>query len=130
MAQEQTTKRVDPKTRRCSPGQAGHLRDKNPEYKYLLANPADDLHGLQMHIDTGWEKVHSSSDKVRVIGGKVDANGTVSFQGQVLIRIPLEEYEARQADIANAMKARENRRNGPGGIDGVTDAQGKLAQNI
>ena len=44
--------RVDPKNRRVSPQDVGNLRFGRPDRKYMLANPNDDLFGLQMHLDT------------------------------------------------------------------------------
>ena len=122
--------RVDPKTRRISPQDVGNLRFGNPNRKYMLANPNDDLFGLQMHLDTGWEKVNGQSEKERVIGGRVEGNGMVSFQGQVLIWLPLEEWQAREAEKAQRNRAREAKRRAPGGEFGVKDAEGNPAQDV
>jgi hypothetical protein len=124
--------RVDPKTRRIATGQAGHLRNGRADRAYKLANPLDENFGLQIHLDMGWEKINGGKDgdKERVAGGRVDANGTVSFNGQVLIWLPKDESDAREADKRDIMKAREQKRNGPGGIDSVMDADGKLAQRM
>lgn len=122
--------RVDPKTRRISPQDVGNLRFGNPNRKYMLANPNDDLFGLQMHLDTGWEKVNGQSEKERVIGGRVEGNGMVSFQGQVLIWLPLEEWHAREAEKAQRNRAREAKRRAPGGEFGVKDAEGNPAQDV
>ena len=122
--------RVDPKTRRISPQDVGNLRFGNPNRKYMLANPNDDLFGLQMHLDTGWEKVNGQSEKERVIGGRVEGNGMVSFQGQVLIWLPLEEWQARVAEKAQRNRAREAKRRAPGGEFGVKDAEGNPAQDV
>ena len=122
--------RVDPKTRRISPQDVGNLRFGNPNRKYMLANPNDDLFGLQMHLDTGWEKVNGQSEKERVIGGRVESNGMVSFQGQVLIWLPLEEWQAREAEKAQRNRAREAKRRAPGGEFGVKDAEGNPAQDV
>jgi len=122
--------RVDPKTRRISPQDVGNLRFGNPNRKYMLANPNDDLFGLQMHLDTGWEKVNGQSEKERVIGGRVEGNGMGSFQGQVLIWLPLEEWQAREAEKAQRNRAREAKRRAPGGEFGVKDAEGNPAQDV
>ena len=122
--------RVDPKTRRISPQDVGNLRFGNPNRKYMLANPNDDLFGLQMHLDTGWEKVNGQSEKERVIGGRVEGNGMVSFQGQVLIWLPLEEWQASEAEKAQRNRAREAKRRAPGGEFGVKDAEGNPAQDV
>jgi hypothetical protein len=97
---------------------------------YKLANPNDSVHGLQIHLDTGWEKVNGrkDGDPERVFGGTVDPNGTVSFSGQVLIWLDKVEFNEREAEKATLRNARERQRNSPGGIDGVTDADGRLAQ--
>ena len=122
--------RVDPKARRISPQDVGNLRFCNPNRKYMLANPNDDLFGLQMHLDTGWEKVNGQSEKERVIGGRVEGNGMVSFQGQVLIWLPLEEWQEREAEKAQRNRAREAKRKAPGGEFGVKDAEGNPAQDV
>jgi hypothetical protein len=97
---------------------------------YKLANPGDPNHGLQIHLDTGWEKVNGvkGGDPERIFGGNVDANGLVSFNGQVLIWLDKVEFNEREAEKAVIRQAREVRRNSPGGIDGVTDANGAPAQ--
>ena len=123
------TERVDPKTRRISPQDVGNLRFGNKDRKYMLANPNDDLFGLQMHLDSGWEKVNGQSEKERVIGGRVEANGFVTFQGQVLIWLPLEEWLVREGIKRERNKAREAKRRAPGGEFGVRDAEGNPAQD-
>jgi hypothetical protein len=133
MAQQaQGIERVDPRPRSVSRGQAGTLKFGRVDRAYLLANPNDDIHGLQFHLDSGWRKINGGKDgdKERVHSGRVDANGEVSYQGQVLIWIEKEEYDARQADMRATIKAREAKKQAPGGIDNIVDAQGKLAQNI
>jgi len=121
--------RVDPKTRRVSPQDVGNLRFGNPNRKYMLANPNDDLFGLQMHLDTGWEKVNGQSEKERIIAGRVEGNGLVTFQGQVLIWLPMEEWNAREAEKKARNQAREAKRKAPGGEFGVRDAEGNPAQD-
>lgn len=122
--------RVDPKTRRVSPQDVGNLRFGNPNRKYMLANPNDDLFGLQMHLDTGWEKVNGQSEKERIIAGRVEGNGLVTFQGQVLIWLPMEEWNAREAEKKARNQAREAKRKAPGGEFGVRDAEGNPAQDV
>ena len=122
--------RVDPKTRRVSPQDVGSLRFGNPNRKYMLANPNDDLFGLQMHLDTGWEKVNGQSEKERIIAGRVEGNGLVTFQGQVLIWLPMEEWNAREAEKKARNQAREAKRKAPGGEFGVRDAEGNPAQDV
>ena len=80
----------------------------------------------------GWEKINGrkDGDKERIAGGRVDENGTVSFNGQVLIWLPKDEHDAREADKQSLMKAREKQRNSPGGIDNVVDADGRPAQKM
>jgi len=96
----------------------------------MLATPNHARFGLQMHLDTGWEKVNGQSEKERVIGGRVESNGMVSFQGQVLIWLPLEEWQAREAEKAQRNRAREAKRRAPGGEFGVKDAEGNPAQDV
>jgi hypothetical protein len=124
--------RVDPKTLRLAPGQAGQLRNGRGDRAYKLANPLDENFGLQIHLDTGWEKINGGKDgdKERIAGGRVDDNGTVSFNGQVLIWLPKEEADGREADKMAVLRAREQKRNSPGGIDSVVDADGRLAQKM
>ena len=122
--------RVDPKTRRVSPQDVGNLRFGNPNRKYMLANPNDDLFGLQMHLDTGWEKVNGQSEKERIIAGRLEGNGLVTFQGQVLIWLPMEEWNAREAEKKARNQAREAKRKAPGGEFGVRDAEGNPAQDV
>jgi len=121
--------RVDPKTRRVSPQDVGNLRFGRPDRKYMLANPNDDLFGLQMHLDTGWEKVNGQSEKERIVAGRVEGNGLVTFQGQVLIWLPMEEWNAREAEKKARNQAREAKRKAPGGEFGVRDAEGNPAQD-
>jgi len=121
--------RVDPKNRRVSPQDVGNLRFGRPDRKYMLANPNDDLFGLQMHLDTGWEKVNGQSEKERIVAGRVEGNGLVTFQGQVLIWLPMEEWNAREAEKKARNQAREAKRRAPGGEFGVRDAEGNPAQD-
>jgi len=121
--------RVDPKNRRVSPQDVGNLRFGRPDRKYMLANPNDDLFGLQMHLDTGWEKVNGQSEKERIVAGRVEGNGLVTFQGQVLIWLPMEEWNAREAEKKARNQAREAKRKAPGGEFGVRDAEGNPAQD-
>ena len=121
--------RVDPKNRRVSPQDVGNLRFGRPDRKYMLANPNDDLFGLQMHLDTGWEKVNGQSEKERIVAGRVEGNGLVTFQGQVLIWLPMEEWTAREAEKKARNQAREAKRRAPGGEFGVRDAEGNPAQD-
>jgi hypothetical protein len=97
---------------------------------YKLANPGDMNHGLQIHLDSGWEKVNGrkDGDQERVFGGNVDASGLVTWNGQVLIWLDKAEFDEREAEKAVVRRAYEAKRNSPGGIDGVIDAQGKPAQ--
>jgi hypothetical protein len=46
----------------------------------------------------------------------------------VLIWLDKTEFDAREEDKAVLRSAYERKRNGPGGIDGVTDFDGKPAQ--
>jgi hypothetical protein len=128
---QQVIERADPRPRNYVPGQAGQLKAGTTQAnrKYLLANPADNLQGLTFHLDTGWHKVNGKKDgdPERVISGKVEANGDVTFQGQVLIWIELEEWEAREEYKRQAMAAREARKAAPGGLDGVMSAEGEPA---
>ena len=121
--------RVDPKTRRVSPQDMGNLRNGRPDRRYMLANPNDDLFGLQIHLDTGWEKINGASEKERIVGGRVEANGLVTYQGQVLIWLPLEEWTEREALKKGRNQAREAKRKTPGGEFGVTDALGHPVQD-
>ena len=105
MATAQTTERADPKTKRLLPGQAGHLRFGRPERVYKLANPADENFGLQIHLDMGWEKINGGKDgdKERIAGGRVNPDGSVSFNGQVLIWLPKEEKRMAIAFAGNGV---------------------------
>lgn len=113
--------RIDPPTRTFKPGQSGQLTHGRPDRKYLLANPIDNLHGLRSKLDSGWQLVNGrpDGDKERVHSGSVDANGMVTFQGQVLIFMPLQEFEEQQRYKRELMLARHAKSRGPGGIDGV-----------
>ena len=130
MASAASAERVDPRTRRINPGQAGQVRNGRPDRVYKLANPNDMNHGLQIHLDSGWEKIsgRKDGDQERVCGGNVDANGLVTWNGQVLIWLDKNEFNEREAEKAVIRAAYEKKRNSPGGIDGVTDANGKPAQ--
>jgi len=129
---EAAPNRADPRKRPLVSTQAGTLRFGRPDRKYKMANPNDPIHGLQIHLDRGWEKVNGSKDgdKERVNGGKVEANGTVSFQGQVLVWIPLEVFEADQDAKRQALQARHAKSRGKGGIDGIVDVEGNPASDF
>lgn len=118
--------RKDPRPR-YQPGEVGNIKNGRPDRRYKLANPNDDLHGLAMHIDTGWEKVSAKSDKERIIGGREEANGSVTYQGQVLLWLPTDEYEAREQEKRDRINAREQKRATPAGEFGLHDADGKPA---
>jgi len=122
---EATAKRADPPKRRLMTVEVGQVRNQRPDRVYKLANPADEIHGLPMKLDQGWSKVNGSKDgdKERVNGGKVEADGSVTFQGQVLIWFDLAEYEAFQADRLGLASARQARSRGKGGIDGLPGLQ-------
>ena len=130
MAAAAQAERVDPRLRRVNPGQAGQVRNGRADRVYKLANPSDMNHGLQIHLDSGWEKINGrkDGDPERVFGGGVDANGLVTWNGQVLIWLDKTEFDAREEEKAVLRNAYERKRNSPGGIDGVTDADGKPAQ--
>lgn len=125
MQADSTAKRADPPKRRFVMAVAGQVKNGRPDRKYLLANPNDEIHGLPIKLDQGWTRVNGNKDgdKERVNGGKVEADGRVTFQGQVLLFMPLEEYEARQAEMQELVKARHEKSRGKGGIDGLPGLQ-------
>ena len=127
-----TTKRADPRARQYNPGVSGQIRHNRPDRAYLLANPMDNLHGLAMHLDSGWHKVNGGKDgdKERVHSGKTEANGDVTFEGQVLIWIEKDEYDFRMQRRQELIDAREAKIRAPGGIDSVIDVDGNPAQNM
>jgi len=133
MAQQPTVERADPRTRRAAPGQSGQLKNGKPDKQYKLANPNDDIHGLQFHLDTGWEKLFvdpKDRNGERVVGGRVHPDGMISFGGQILIWLPKEEWEAREAEKKSVLMARESKRKAPGGIDSVRSADGTPAKQM
>jgi hypothetical protein len=134
MAQvQEQTKIADPQTRRINTAVAGTLINKtaNPERVYRLASPQDETQGLQFHLDIGWKKVNGRKDcdPERLVSGRVDPDGTVSFRGQVLLWLPKEENDALMGERKSLLSANEVRRNSGPGLDGVTDALGNPAQN-
>jgi hypothetical protein len=124
-----TERRNDPRPRLSRLQMAGQVDNKREDRQYVLANPSDELCGLPIHLDDGWQKISAKDDKERVIGGRVEKNGDVTFRGQVLVWLDKAEYESREADKRALVAVRNNKKVGPGGLDGVVDAQGKPAQN-
>jgi len=125
----QQLERTDP-PRRTSAAQAGDFRHLHPDRKYVLANPVDYLHGLQVHLDNDWQKVNGKSDKERVVGGKVEDNGDVTYQGLILIWLKAAEWEAREEGKKHLRQSREAKKHAPGGLDGIVKLDGKPAQNM
>lgn len=121
--------RKDPRPRR-SRGRIATVTNQRPDRRYVLVNPADQLSGLAKHLDDGWTKIDAKSDKERVSCGRVSPDGEVSFEGQILLWIDAEEYEARIQDAAQIVKARDAKAAAPGGIDNVKAVDGKLARNM
>ena len=128
--QQQAEPRKDPKPRRRGRGQDGQVKNQQPDRAYIMANPAESRFGLAKKLEEGWTKVnHKSGDKERVFCGKLEDNGDVTFEGQVLIWILKEDHDSRLADGQEIVRAREAQSKAPGGIDGVRGADGRLAQN-
>ena len=127
---QQEPARKDPKTRRRVPGMSGTVKNQDPSRAYVFANPNDHLFGLARHIDDGWTKVNAARDKERAYAGRVEENGDVSFEGQILLWIDKDEQQAMLDDAQAIVKAREAKAKRPGGIDSVVGVNGKLAENI
>lgn len=128
--QQQSEPRKDPRPRRRGRGQDGQVKNKLPDRAYILANPAETRFGLTKKLEEGWTKVnHKSGDKERVFCGKLEDNGDVTFEGQVLLWLDKEEHEARLADGQEVVKSRDAKAKSPGGIDGVRGVDGRMAQN-
>ncbi|HEY6008128.1 MAG TPA: hypothetical protein VIU40_07370 [Geobacteraceae bacterium] len=125
MQADSTAKRADPPKRRFVMAQAGQVKNGRPDRKYLLCNPNDEVHGLPIKLDQGWTLVNGGKDgdKERIFGGKVDANGMVTFQGQVLVWMALADFEALQAERLQLVDARTSKSRGKGGIDGLPGLQ-------
>lgn len=125
MSQEATAKRADPPKRRLMTIDVGQVRNGRPDRKYMLANPNDDIHGLQMKLDQGWQKVNGGKDgdRERINGGRVEPSGLVTFQGQVLIWIDRAEFDGLQAEKLSLIEARHAKSRGKGGIDGLPNLQ-------
>jgi hypothetical protein len=121
-----TLEPVPARVRGVNQASVGCLKNRRDDRAYLLANPNDDLHGLAFHLDSGWHEIRATKDgdKERINSGRVDANGRVTFQGQVLIWLEKDEHDLRAKDQQALVKAREKKKLAPGGIDGVVDAQG------
>lgn len=130
-AQPNPSKRADPRPRTNNPGLPGHLLHRRNDRAYLLANPNDNIFGLAMHLDSGWTKVNGGKDgdKERVHSGKVEADGTVSFQGQVLIYLEKADYDRREAAKHALTEQRTAMKKAPGGPDGIVDVDGTPAQD-
>lgn len=121
--------RKDPRPRRAR-GKIATVLHQNPDRRYVMANPADTRFGLSKHLEDGWTKIDAKSDKERISCGRVSPDGEVSFEGQVLLWIDKEEYEARIQDAEQIVKARDRQAAAPGGIDNVKAVDGKLARNM
>jgi hypothetical protein len=127
---QQAESRKDPKPRRRGRGQDGQVKNRQPDRAYIMANPAESRFGLAKKLEEGWTKVnHKGGDKERVFCGKLEENGDVTFEGQVLLWISKDEHEAMLADAHDIVVARDAQAKQPGGIDGVRSADGRLAQN-
>jgi hypothetical protein len=113
-----------------NPASAGLVKNKRDDRAYLYANPNDDLQGLSFHLDNGWHEINASKDKERANSGRQDANGRITFQGNVLIWLEKEEFDQRAKDRDALIRARDAKKRAPGGIDGIVDAQGVPASNI
>ena len=122
--------RKDPRPRRRIPGMSGTVKERRPDREYVFANPNDHLFGLSRHIDDGWTKINKDRDKERAYAGRVEENGDVSFEGQILLWIDKAEYQEMLDDAQAIVKARDAKAKRPGGIDSVVGVNGKLAADI
>jgi len=126
--QQESAPRKDPRKRRWIPGVSGTVKNKEPDREYVMGNPNDQLFGLPRLLEDGWTKVNHTRDKERVHSGRLEENGDVSFQGQVLCWISKEDFQDRLDACQDVVKAREAKANRPGGIDGITGADGTPAK--
>lgn len=121
-------KRVDPPRRqRIKAQDMGIVLNQSTERKYLLANPTCEHTGLQPMLTMGWYRVNHNSDPERIAGGRLETNGDVTWKGQVLIWLPIEEYNEIIGQQRDIMRAREATRDRPGGMVGAQDFKGRPA---
>lgn len=127
---QQQPARKDPKPRRIRRQDEGSVTDQRPDRHYVLAYAADVSFGLSRHLTDGYVKVNAKSDKERVVCGRVEENGDVTWKGHVLVWIDRETWEANEAYAAEVVKARNGKAKGPGGIDNVVGVNGKPASDF
>lgn len=128
--QQQEQPRKDPRARRRGKVVDGTVINQNPDRHYVLAHPGSERFGLTRHLEMGYVKVNGKTEKERVVCGRVEDNGDVTYMGHVLVWCPQEDYEADQADAKAIIEARSGKAKGPGGIDNVVGVNGKPAHDI
>jgi len=128
--QQPAQARKDPKSRRPPRAAEGTVTNQHPERRYVLAYISDPSFGLSKHLEDGYTKVNGKTEKERVVCGRVEENGDVTYKGHCLVWIDREEYEARLDDGQAVIKARAGKASGPGGIDGVVGVNGRPAHDI
>lgn len=106
----------------------GTVMFKRTDREYVFANPNDQVFGLNRHLDDGWKPV-GAGDPERVYAGRQNpADGTWSFQGQVLLWMDKAEFDDALAAAQELVAARETKARAPGGIDGVHGVDGQPAE--
>lgn len=129
--QPQAEQRKDPRPRRRGRGQDGQVKNQHPDRAYIFANPGESRFGLAKKLEEGWTRVnHKSGDKERVFCGKLEDNGDVTFEGQVLLWLPKEEQDARLADGQEIVRAQsQTHAKVQGSLNGGRGADGNLTLN-
>ncbi len=126
----ETTKRIDPTSRRVDGSIDEEIGNKDPKRHYVKANPNDEDTGVPFMETLGYEIELQRPDGPRLRGSKaIKAGSPLTIRGQVVMSCPMEEHVARylagqkNADLIQASISR------PGGIDGVknTSIGGGLA---
>lgn len=132
-AEAEPEQRPEPTVLRSLLGQPGTPLNTRKDRVYFVANPSDQRSslGLQTLLDSGWHRVnHKKGDVERLRGGATQANGDVTWMGQVLLWISLEDYKAINQEIEQGTAELFERVRGPGGVGQVVDVTGKPASNM
>jgi hypothetical protein len=125
-----TEQRKDPRSKRPPRAQDGTVTGQRPDRRYSLAYPSDISFGLTRLLEDGYHKVNAKSDKERVVCGREEPNGDISYKGHILVWIEKDEFEARLEDGQAVVKARMQKAKGPGGLDRVVGVTGKAASDF
>lgn len=126
----QALERTDPQSRSLTGANVGKVKGRNPDREYALANPTDDMFGADALENDGWKYIVAGSDKETVTGGRVIEGNKIAWRGQVLMWRPKKDQEEYEKEKASYHARLEQRKQAPGGADGVRDAKGNPAEQF